>query len=141
MVWRILCARRVCLCSAPARLQAQLEGSKGFTKDMCLRGNIPTGGYVRTTSLDQAMAALEGFAAPYVLKADGLAAGKGVVIAPTKGEAVNALTDMFGGKFGDAGAEVVIEEFPRRRGGQLLRDQRRCACRPVRHGAGSQARW
>ncbi|OCC23954.1 phosphoribosylamine--glycine ligase [Croceicoccus estronivorus] len=95
----------------PSKAAAQLEGSKGFTKDLCERTGIPTAGYVRTTSLDQARAALDGFTAPYVLKADGLAAGKGVVIAEDRTEAETALTDMFGGAFGEAGAEVVIEEF------------------------------
>ena len=95
----------------PSKDAAQLEGSKGFTKDLCARANIPTGGYVRTTNLAQATAALDGFSPPYVLKADGLAAGKGVVIAPSRQEAEAALADMFGGQFGDAGAEVVIEEF------------------------------
>ena len=95
----------------PSKAAAQLEGSKGFTKDLCARANIPTGGYVRTTSLADAKAALAGFAAPYVLKADGLAAGKGVVIAETLEAAEIALADMFGGQFGEAGAEVVIEEF------------------------------
>ncbi|MFZ9395197.1 MAG: phosphoribosylamine--glycine ligase [Erythrobacter sp.] len=95
----------------PSRAAAQLEGSKGFTKDLCERAGIPTAGYVRTSSLDQAKAVLGRFAAPYVLKADGLAAGKGVVIAATRTEAEAALADMFGGAFGAAGAEVVIEEF------------------------------
>ena len=95
----------------PSAKAAQLEGSKGFTKDMCARASIPTGGYIRTTSLDQAVAALEDYSAPYVLKADGLAAGKGVVIAQTRTDAEAALADMFGGRFGEAGAEVVIEEF------------------------------
>jgi len=95
----------------PSKAAAQLEGSKGFTKDLCARANIPTGGYVRTHSLDEAIAALGGFTAPYVLKADGLAAGKGVVIAADRSEAEAALADMFGGGFGDAGAQVVIEEF------------------------------
>lgn len=95
----------------PSQAAAQLEGSKGFTKDLCLRAGIPTAGYVRTKSLAEAQDALLGFAAPYVLKADGLAAGKGVVIAETREEAEAALLDMFGGKFGEAGAEVVIEEF------------------------------
>jgi phosphoribosylamine--glycine ligase len=95
----------------PSKAAAQLEGSKGFTKDMCARAGIPTGGYVRTTSLEQAKAALGGFQPPYVLKADGLAAGKGVVIAETLADAEEALGDMFGGQFGEAGAEVVIEEF------------------------------
>jgi phosphoribosylamine--glycine ligase len=95
----------------PSQAAAQLEGSKGFTKDLCARAGIPTAGYVRTASLEEARAALSRFAAPYVLKADGLAAGKGVVIAETLTEAEAALADMFGGAFGGAGAEVVIEEF------------------------------
>lgn len=95
----------------PSKAAAQLEGSKGFTKDLCERASMPTAGYVRTTSLDQATAALAKFDAPYVLKADGLAAGKGVVIAETREDAEAALADMFGGQFGEAGAEVVIEEF------------------------------
>jgi len=95
----------------PSQAAAQLEGSKGFTKDLCARAGIPTAGYVRTASLDEARAALARFAAPYVLKADGLAAGKGVVIAETLPEAEAALADMFGGGFGGAGAQVVIEEF------------------------------
>ena len=95
----------------PSQAAAQLEGSKGFTKDLCARAGIPTAGYVRTSSLEEARAALASFAAPYVLKADGLAAGKGVVIAETLAEAEDALADMFGGAFGGAGAQVVIEEF------------------------------
>ena len=97
----------------PSQQAAQLEGSKGFTKDLCARANIPTAGYIRTATLADALAALGRFAAPYVLKADGLAAGKGVVIAETRAEAEEALADMFGGQFGAAGAEVVIEEFMR----------------------------
>ena len=95
----------------PSAAAAQLEGSKGFTKDLCRRAGIPTAGYVRTGSLDEAVQALDGFAPPYVLKADGLAAGKGVVIAQDRAGAEAALADMFGGQFGTAGAEVVIEEF------------------------------
>jgi phosphoribosylamine--glycine ligase len=95
----------------PSQAAAQLEGSKGFTKDLCARAGIPTAGYVRTSSLEEARAALARFAAPYVLKADGLAAGKGVVIAATLEEAEETLADMFGGGFGGAGAQVVIEEF------------------------------
>lgn len=95
----------------PSKAAAQLEGSKGYTKDLCERAGIPTAGYIRTRTLDDAKAALDGFATPYVLKADGLAAGKGVVIAENRAEAEEALEDMFGGKFGAAGAEVVIEEF------------------------------
>jgi phosphoribosylamine--glycine ligase len=95
----------------PSAAAAQLEGSKGFTKDLCARAGIPTAGYVRTASLAEANAALSRFQAPFVLKADGLAAGKGVVIAETLAEAEGALAEMFGGQFGAAGAEVVIEEF------------------------------
>jgi len=95
----------------PSRAAARLEGSKGFTKDLCARAGIPTAGYVRTLSLADARRALDRFTAPFVLKADGLAAGKGVVIAADRAEAEAALVDMFGGQFGEAGAEVVIEEF------------------------------
>ncbi len=95
----------------PSKAAAQLEGSKGFTKDLCERAGIPTARYVRTATLAEAVAALAEFKPPYVLKADGLAAGKGVVIADTRDEAEAALADMFGGSFGTAGAEVVIEEF------------------------------
>ena len=95
----------------PSQAAAQLEGSKGFTKDLCMRANIPTAGYIRTKSLDEARHSLARFAPPYVLKADGLAAGKGVVIADNRLDAEAALLEMFGGKYGGAGAEVVIEEF------------------------------
>ena len=95
----------------PSKEAAQLEGSKAFTKELCDRAGIPTAGYVRCTSLEQAKAALSTFAPPFVLKADGLAAGKGVVIVDNVDHAEEALEDMFGGKFGEAGAEVVIEEF------------------------------
>jgi phosphoribosylamine--glycine ligase len=95
----------------PNRAAAQLEGSKGFTKDLCARANIPTAGYRRTHSLEEARAALGDFAPPYVLKADGLAAGKGVIIAESRAEADEALADMFDGRFGEAGAQVVIEQF------------------------------
>jgi len=95
----------------PNQLAAQLEGSKGFTKDLCARENIPTAGYGRFTDLAAARAALDGFGIPVVIKADGLAAGKGVVIAGSRAEAEAALDDMFGGGFGSAGAEVVIEQF------------------------------
>ncbi|NNC60203.1 MAG: phosphoribosylamine--glycine ligase [Erythrobacter sp.] len=97
----------------PDRAAAQLEGSKGFTKDLCERAGIPTASYVRTRSFDEALTALDRFEAPFVLKADGLAAGKGVVIAETRADAEAALSDMFSGQFGSAGAEVVIEEFMR----------------------------
>ncbi len=95
----------------PDKAAAQLEGSKGFTKDLCARANIPTASYVRTTSLEQARAGLPKFGLPVVIKADGLAAGKGVIIAETAEQADEALADMFSGSFGAAGAEVVLEEF------------------------------
>jgi len=95
----------------PGKAAAQLEGSKGFTKDLCTRAGIPTAGYVRAKSAAEAHAALAGFSLPVVIKADGLAAGKGVVIAQTAEEAGATIDDMFGGAFGGAGAEVVIEEF------------------------------
>ncbi|WP_294136970.1 phosphoribosylamine--glycine ligase [Sphingobium sp.] len=95
----------------PNRKAAQLEGSKGFTKDLCQRANIPTAAYVRVTSKDGAIAALDDFALPVVIKADGLAAGKGVIIAETRDEALDALDTMFSGAFGAAGEEVVLEEF------------------------------
>ena len=95
----------------PNQKAAQLEGSKGFTKDMCAAAGIPTAGYKRHDSKASALAGLADFDAPYVIKADGLAAGKGVIIAETRAEAEAAIEDMFGGGFGDAGASVVIEEF------------------------------
>lgn len=90
---------------------AILEGSKGFVKDLCARENIPTAAYSRHTDKSAALADLPRFGLPVVIKADGLAAGKGVIIAETDGEAREAIEHMFGGGFGDAGAEVVIEEY------------------------------
>ncbi len=95
----------------PNQKAAQLEGSKGFTKDMCAAANIPTAGYKRHDSKASALAGLDEFQPPYVIKADGLAAGKGVIIAENRAEAQAAIEDMFGGGFGDAGAAVVLEEF------------------------------
>ncbi|WP_159982849.1 MULTISPECIES: phosphoribosylamine--glycine ligase [unclassified Novosphingobium] len=95
----------------PSKAAAQLEGSKGFTKDLCARANIPTGGYERVSNQADAMAALAKFGAPVVIKADGLAAGKGVTVAMTMAEAEAAVLDIFAGRFGEAGAEAVIEEF------------------------------
>ena len=95
----------------PSKAAAQLEGSKNFTKALCDRAGIPTARYVHCTSLEQAKQALSTFSPPFVLKADGLAAGKGVVIAEKDSDAIEALEDMFGGALGEAGAEVVIEEF------------------------------
>jgi phosphoribosylamine--glycine ligase len=98
-------------CFGPSAAAAQLEGSKGFVKDLCAAHGIPTAAYRRCTSAAEARAALPDFGLPVVIKADGLAAGKGVVIAETAAEADAAIADMFGGGFGGAGASVVIEEF------------------------------
>ena len=95
----------------PSKAAAQLEGSKGFTKDLCARENIPTAAYARFGDAAAARRALGRFGLPVVIKADGLAAGKGVVIAESLAQAEAAIDDMFGGGFGSAGAEVVIEEF------------------------------
>jgi phosphoribosylamine---glycine ligase len=95
----------------PGAQAAQLEGSKGFVKDLCTRENIPTAAYARHDNKAAALADLPRFGVPVVIKADGLAAGKGVIIAETDGEARDAVEHMFGGGFGDAGAEIVIEEF------------------------------
>ncbi len=95
----------------PDTAPAQLEGSKGFTKELCTRANIPTAAYARHDNKAAALADLPRFGLPVVIKADGLAAGKGVIIAETAEEASAAIEDMFGGGFGDAGAQVVIEEF------------------------------
>ncbi len=95
----------------PSQAAAQLEGSKGFTKDLCARADIPTGGYERVGNEADALAALARFGAPVVVKADGLAAGKGVTVAMTMAEAESAVREIFSGRFGEAGAEAVIEEF------------------------------
>ncbi|MEY3915993.1 MAG: hypothetical protein RLZZ103_1492, partial [Pseudomonadota bacterium] len=79
--------------------------------DICAAAGIPTAGYYRHDSKASALSGLDAFQAPYVIKADGLAAGKGVIIAETRADAEAAIEDMFGGGFGDAGASVVIEEF------------------------------
>jgi phosphoribosylamine--glycine ligase len=96
----------------PTRSAAQLEGSKAFTKDFLARHKIPTAAYGNFTDVDQAIAYLQTCAFPIVVKADGLAAGKGVIIAQTQDEAVATVRDMLAGnKFGAAGSRVVIEEF------------------------------
>lgn len=95
----------------PSAAAAQLEGSKGFTKDLCDRFNIPTGAYMRFNNAPKAKAYARQMGAPIVIKADGLAAGKGVTVAQTLDEAFAAIDDCFEGAFGDAGAEVVVEEF------------------------------
>ena len=95
----------------PSKAAAQLEGSKAFTKALCDRAGIPTAAYARCTSEAQALDALGRFGLPVVIKADGLAAGKGVVIAQTRDEAHQAVANMFAGGFGEAGQEIVLEEF------------------------------
>ena len=95
----------------PSKAAAQLEGSKAFTKALCDRAGIPTASYVHAASKADALAAIDRFGTPVVIKADGLAAGKGVVIALNAEEARAAIDDMFDGAFGSAGTEVVIEEF------------------------------
>ncbi len=96
----------------PSAEAAMLEGSKGFMKDLCAKYNIPTAFYGRFTSPDAAREFVHENGAPIVVKADGLAAGKGVIIAETIAEAEAAIDDMLSGnRFGDAGAEIVIEEF------------------------------
>jgi phosphoribosylamine---glycine ligase len=95
----------------PGKDAAQLEGSKAFTKEVCDRAGIPTAAWEKVTSEADGMAALQRFGAPVVVKADGLAAGKGVTVAMTMDEAEAAVRDIFAGRFGEAGAEAVIEEF------------------------------
>ncbi len=96
----------------PTAAAARLEGSKAFTKDLCARHGIPTAAYGRFTDLVAASAFIEDRVPPIVVKADGLAAGKGVTIAETRGAALDAARDMLtGGRFGAAGEEIVIEEF------------------------------
>jgi phosphoribosylamine--glycine ligase len=95
----------------PSKMAAQLEGSKGFTKDLCAEFGIPTAAYRRFDNEAGALAYVRAQGAPIVIKADGLAAGKGVVVAKTLREAEDAVAMMFAGHFGAAGAEVVIEEF------------------------------
>ena len=95
----------------PSAAAAQLEGSKGYTKDLCAEFNIPTAGYGRFADTASAKAYVAKMGAPIVVKADGLAAGKGVIMAMTLDEANTAIDEIFSGRFGAAGAEVVVEEF------------------------------
>lgn len=101
------------LCVGPAKLGAMLEGSKAFAKEFMSKYDVPTAGYREFTaeSRDEGIAYLQTHATPIVLKADGLAAGKGVVICSTVAEAVEEFGEMLSGKFGSAGAKVVVEEF------------------------------
>ena len=95
----------------PGKIAAQLEGSKGYTKDLCAEADIPTAAYSRFDNACDALAYLETQSAPIVVKADGLAAGKGVIIAEDIQTARDAVNDIFDGAFGEAGAELVVEEF------------------------------
>ncbi len=95
----------------PSQAAARLEGSKAFTKELCARHAIPTADFVRVSTEAEGLAALGRFAIPVVVKADGLAAGKGVTVAMTRAEAEDAVREIFSGRFGEAGAEAVIEEF------------------------------
>src|SRR4051795_4729103 len=97
----------------PRKAAARLEGSKGFTKDLCGAHDIPTAAYRRFTTPEPAKAYIRQQMTPIVIKADGLAAGKGVIIAETSAEAESAIDMMFSGGLGRAGAEVVVEEFMR----------------------------
>jgi phosphoribosylamine--glycine ligase len=99
-------------CFGPSANAAQLEGSKAFTKNFLARHNIPSGAYRNFTDLGKALTYIREQGAPIVIKADGLAAGKGVIVALNVDDAVQAATDMLtGGRFGSAGATIVIEEF------------------------------
>jgi phosphoribosylamine--glycine ligase len=98
-------------CFGPGKLAARLEGSKQFTKEFLVRHRIPTAGYAAFTRETFAPAAIRAQRPPIVVKADGLAAGKGVIIAASAGEAIRAAEDMFAGAFGEAGRVVVVEEF------------------------------
>jgi phosphoribosylamine--glycine ligase len=99
------------LCFGPSQAAARLEASKGFTKEICDACGAPTAGYARFDEAEAAKAYIREQGAPIVVKADGLAAGKGVIVAMDEDAALSAIDDMFGGEFGAAGAEVVIEEF------------------------------
>ena len=98
-------------CFGPSKAAAQLEGSKGFTKDFCREFGIPTADYMRFADKRAALEHIRGAKTPVVIKADGLAAGKGVVIAQTIAEAEAAIETIFEGAFGDAGNAIVVEEF------------------------------
>lgn len=99
-------------CFGPSAAAAQLEGSKAFTKDFLARHQIPTANYGKFSEIEPAKAYVQQNGAPIVIKADGLAAGKGVIVAMTEAEAFSAIEDMLeGNRFGDAGSRVVIEEF------------------------------
>jgi phosphoribosylamine--glycine ligase len=95
----------------PSKMAARLEGSKGFTKGLCKKYGIPTADYGFFTSPDVAKNFLKNKTYPLVIKADGLAAGKGVIVASSQSEALEAIDSMFSGAFGDSGKSIIIEEF------------------------------
>ena len=95
----------------PNQKAAQLEGSKSFTKDICKKYNIPTATYETFSNAKDALVYIDNHSIPLVIKVDGLAAGKGVIIAETRDHAINSVNEIFSGKFGNAGDEIVIEEF------------------------------
>jgi phosphoribosylamine--glycine ligase len=97
--------------SGPSKAAAVLEGSKGFVKDLCMEAGIPTAAYRRFTAAGPAKTYADSLGYPVVIKADGLAAGKGVIIATGKGESVHAIDFMFEGGFGESGHAIVVEEF------------------------------
>lgn len=99
------------LCFGPSKAAAQLEGSKAFTKLICDEANVPTAAYGRFDNESDALAYVHDQGAPIVIKADGLAAGKGVTVAMSMQEAVDAVRDCFSGAFGESGSTVVIEEY------------------------------
>ena len=99
------------LCFGPSKAAAQLEGSKSFTKELCMEANVPTAAYASFTDEAVALAYVREHGAPIVVKADGLAAGKGVTVCETVEEAEDAVRDCFSGAFGPSGARVVVEEL------------------------------
>ena len=124
----------------PSKAAAVLEGSKGFVKDLCAEIGIPTARYQRFRAADDAKRFAASLGFPVVIKADGLAAGKGVIVAGSQSESESAIDFMFEGGFGDSGHEIVVEEFMEGRGSQLLCPQRRQDRDPTRRGARPQAR-
>ena len=124
----------------PSAAAAALEGSKGFMKDLCAREGIPTAAYRRFTDAAAAKAYIAAQGAPIVVKADGLAAGKGVVVAATVAEADAAVDAALGGRFGAAGAEIVVEEFLAGEEASFFALCDGDARAAARRGAGPQAR-
>ena len=126
-------------CFGPTRAAARLEGSKAFTKEFLQRHRIPTASYATFTAANFDPGFVRAQRLPLVVKADGLAAGKGVVICETHESAIAAAKGMLGGSFGAAGNTIVIEEFLQRRGSELHRRRRRRPGGSARHLARSQA--